>query len=204
MSYFDHVGCHTCGAQFDPNRVEAVNGRMACPYCKAELGVTDLFGIKASFLEDDQPNRTLEDLVPGEGGHFDDPWGQPAGGHDMNMGAWAPDMGDAGGIHTGREDGGYTHQKQPQAPRQAAPAPRPAQPPPRQQASVAGVRFGDDPAPSRPAPVPEARRLGTSDGPMRSATPAPRASAPPAPEPPRGGGGGSALDALKAMKGKKK
>lgn len=76
--YFDHVRCHNCNAQIDPERIEKVRGKMACPACGEDLGLSDLFGVKASFLDDDSPNVSLDDLVPGGDGHFDNPWGAPA------------------------------------------------------------------------------------------------------------------------------
>jgi len=75
--YFDHVKCHSCKAQLDPERIETVEGRMVCPACGNDLGLTDLFGVKAAFLEEDGPQMTLEDLVPSSGKHFDSPWASP-------------------------------------------------------------------------------------------------------------------------------
>lgn len=75
--YFDHVKCHSCKAQLDPERIETVEGRMVCPACGEDLGLTDLFGVKAAFMEEDGPQVTLEDLVPSSGKHFDSPWASP-------------------------------------------------------------------------------------------------------------------------------
>lgn len=68
MSYFDHVQCHSCGARLDPEKLVASReGEMpACPHCKSQLNLTDLFGVKDSFvgLHDDQGNdHTLDDLL---------------------------------------------------------------------------------------------------------------------------------------------
>lgn len=67
MSYFDHVRCPSCGAHIDPERLEVVAGAARCPSCQAQIGIKDLFGLKASFEEDDDDNMTIDDLVPGGG-----------------------------------------------------------------------------------------------------------------------------------------
>ena len=65
MSYFDHVKCPSCGAQFDPEKVVHGPGKpLACPYCHDELGVANLFGVRDAFSENDEPNLTLDDLSP--------------------------------------------------------------------------------------------------------------------------------------------
>ena len=68
MSYFDHAKCPSCRTQFDPERVQVIRGRASCPACGAELGVTDYFGLRAAFAEEDEPTPSLDDLVPGFGG----------------------------------------------------------------------------------------------------------------------------------------
>jgi len=75
--YFDHVRCHSCNAHIDPERIDKEEGKMVCPACGEDLKLTDLFGVKASFLENEGPQVGLDDLVPGSGGHFENPWGQP-------------------------------------------------------------------------------------------------------------------------------
>lgn len=70
MSYFDHVQCHSCGARIDPEKLIPGPGEMpACPYCRASLNLTDLFGVKDAFvgMDDGEGNaHTLDDLVGGE------------------------------------------------------------------------------------------------------------------------------------------
>jgi len=70
MSYFDHVQCHTCGARMDPEKLVAGPGEMpGCPYCGAALNLTDLFGVKDSFVgidEGEGNNHSLDDLVGGD------------------------------------------------------------------------------------------------------------------------------------------
>lgn len=67
MSYFDHVQCHSCGARIDPEKlIPGPGGMPACPHCNASLNLTDLFGVKDSFvgLHDDQGNdHSLDDLM---------------------------------------------------------------------------------------------------------------------------------------------
>lgn len=70
MSYFDHIKCHSCGAHFDPEQLVGGRGQApACPSCSAELNLTDLFGIKDSFIGIDEERgnaHSLDDLVGGE------------------------------------------------------------------------------------------------------------------------------------------
>ncbi len=75
--YFDHVSCHNCNAQIDPERIEKVRGKMVCPACGEDLKLTDLFGIKAQFMEDEGVQVSLDDLVPSGDGHFANPWDAP-------------------------------------------------------------------------------------------------------------------------------
>lgn len=68
MSYFDHVQCHSCGARLNPEQLApGREGEMpSCPHCNTTLNLTDLFGVKDSFvgLHDDQGNdHTLDDLL---------------------------------------------------------------------------------------------------------------------------------------------
>ena len=67
MSYFDHARCPSCRSQFDPERVQVIRGRASCPSCGAELGVTDYFGLRAAFVEEEEQAPSLNDLVPGFG-----------------------------------------------------------------------------------------------------------------------------------------
>ncbi|MEQ1504817.1 MAG: hypothetical protein ABMB14_21460 [Myxococcota bacterium] len=60
MSYFDHVRCSSCRASLDP---ETLTGP-TCPRCGATLAVGDLFGIGDPFADPDEPQVTLDDLVP--------------------------------------------------------------------------------------------------------------------------------------------
>lgn len=65
MSYFDHVSCPQCKAAFDPEKIASGPGQpMACPSCGAAIGLTDLFGLKDAFAEEDQPSLGLDDLSP--------------------------------------------------------------------------------------------------------------------------------------------
>lgn len=61
MSYFDHVRCHACRASLDPDQIGKQG--MTCPKCGTQLSLTDLFGVKASFAEEDLPDLGLDDLV---------------------------------------------------------------------------------------------------------------------------------------------
>ena len=49
MSYFDHVRCPSCKAHIDPEKVEVQEGVAVCPSCKAQIGIKDMFGLKAAF-----------------------------------------------------------------------------------------------------------------------------------------------------------
>ena len=62
--YFDHARCPQCGTAFDPEKVQSRGGELACPACGASLALASLFGLKDSFLEEEQPDLTLEDAVP--------------------------------------------------------------------------------------------------------------------------------------------
>lgn len=63
--YFDHVRCPSCGASFDPERVEMREGVMSCPSCKSQLGLKSLFGLRDAFEEMEEEKMTIDDLVPG-------------------------------------------------------------------------------------------------------------------------------------------
>ncbi|MCB9687086.1 MAG: hypothetical protein H6738_16960 [Alphaproteobacteria bacterium] len=69
MSYFDHVRCNSCKAMLDP---ESLGGRpgegLTCPRCGAPLALTDLFGLKDSFAEEDEQEMSFEDLVSVQAG----------------------------------------------------------------------------------------------------------------------------------------
>ena len=86
--YFDHVRCHNCNAQIDPERIEKDRGQMSCPACGEALKLSDLFGVKAQFMEEDGVQVGLDDLVPGSSGHFENPFGDGGKGHDLNAGSY--------------------------------------------------------------------------------------------------------------------
>jgi len=65
--YFDHVRCPSCGAQFDPEKIENRGGAAACPACGAQLDIKSLFGVAAHLDEADAPSANLDDLVEGYG-----------------------------------------------------------------------------------------------------------------------------------------
>lgn len=65
--YFDHVKCPACKAQIDPERLEVVQGRAACPRCGAGISLKNLFGLRDSFSEEDAEDLSLDDLMPGKG-----------------------------------------------------------------------------------------------------------------------------------------
>ena len=68
MSYFDHVRCHHCKAMLDPERISA---GMTCPQCGNELALSDLFGLKDAFQEEEGPELSLDDLLaPGRNNPF--------------------------------------------------------------------------------------------------------------------------------------
>jgi hypothetical protein len=62
--FFDHVKCPSCGTAFDPEKVQSRGGELTCPSCKSPLKVADLFGLSANWVEDDQPELSLEDAIP--------------------------------------------------------------------------------------------------------------------------------------------
>ena len=205
LSYFDHISCHACKGNIDPDRIKPVEGRLICPYCNTELKLTDLFGIKASFAEDDQPDLTLDQLVPGDSGHLANPWGQPEGGHSMNQGRWEPDLAGMEGIHTGQPGAGAQ-----QTPRQQRPDPRASQRGGGIPEGAQVARHIDPPSGSgRGGETPRSRQIADNGGRVPERRPAPPAAA----QPPRrpasssrdndSGGGTSALDALRRLKGKK-
>lgn len=70
--YFDHVRCPHCGVAFDPEKIQTQGDSMTCPRCHSQLGLRALFGVSDQFSEEDAPQVTLDDLVPG---------GPPAGGY---------------------------------------------------------------------------------------------------------------------------
>jgi len=65
--YFDHVKCPSCGAQFDPEKIEASGGVAACPACGGGLDIRSLFGVAAHLEDSDAPTANLDDLVEGFG-----------------------------------------------------------------------------------------------------------------------------------------
>ena len=79
--YFDHVRCPSCGVAFDPEKIQTQGDSMACPRCHAQLGLRALFGVSDQFSEEDAPQVTLDDLVPG---------GPPAGGYQQREPTPAP------------------------------------------------------------------------------------------------------------------
>ncbi len=76
MSYFDHVRCPSCKAHIDPEKVEVQEGVAVCPSCKAQIGIKDMFGLKAAFDEDDDDNMSIDDLVGGGPGSGNSPRGR--------------------------------------------------------------------------------------------------------------------------------
>jgi NAD-dependent SIR2 family protein deacetylase len=76
--YFDTVRCTSCQNQIDPDRIPTNNeGVPFCPSCKTPLDLKSLFGLKDSFLEEDEENVTFDDLVPGFGQPKPGPRGRP-------------------------------------------------------------------------------------------------------------------------------
>jgi hypothetical protein len=78
--YFDTVRCTSCQNQIDPDRIPT-NGEGVpfCPSCKTPLDLKSLFGLKDSFLEEDEDRVTFDDLVPGFGQPKATPRGAPTG-----------------------------------------------------------------------------------------------------------------------------
>lgn len=65
MSFFDHVRCPSCGAILDPESIIPGPGQgPTCPKCKSALSLTDLFGVADAFRDEDDPELSLDDLVP--------------------------------------------------------------------------------------------------------------------------------------------
>ena len=62
---FDHARCPNCTSILDPERLIAGTRGPACPKCGTQLSMVDLFGVSDAFREDEQPDLTLEDLMPG-------------------------------------------------------------------------------------------------------------------------------------------
>lgn len=44
---------------------ESLHGGMQCPRCGAELQLQDLFGLSAAFAEEEEPELSLDDAMPG-------------------------------------------------------------------------------------------------------------------------------------------
>lgn len=65
MSYFDHVKCTSCRAQLDPESLVTIQGSARCPKCGGEIALKDLFGLRDAFAEEEAPQVTIDDLVPG-------------------------------------------------------------------------------------------------------------------------------------------
>jgi len=65
MSYFDHVRCPSCNAHIDPERLEVQEGVAVCPSCQSQIGIKDMFGLRAAFDEDEDDTMGIDDLVPG-------------------------------------------------------------------------------------------------------------------------------------------
>lgn len=86
--FFDHVKCPSCGAAFDPEKVATRGRELTCPSCKATLGLADLFGLSAAFAEEEQPDLSLEDVIP----RAEEPAakGAPTGGPKTPAGAKLP------------------------------------------------------------------------------------------------------------------
>ena len=61
--YFDHVRCPSCGASFDPERIESREGVMSCPHCKSQLQLKSLFGLADAFEEMDEEEAALSRAV---------------------------------------------------------------------------------------------------------------------------------------------
>ena len=80
MSYFDHVKCHHCGAQLDPDNLSA---GMTCPRCHGQLSLQDLFGVRDAFVGVDGGSNDLglDDLLaPGRNNPYaEDPLKQGGG-----------------------------------------------------------------------------------------------------------------------------
>src|SRR6187402_3139892 len=88
--FFDHVKCPSCGKAFDPEKVATRGREMSCPYCHANLALADLFGLSANWVEDDQPNLSLEDAIPKAEEGQPAAKGTPKGGPKTPAGAKLP------------------------------------------------------------------------------------------------------------------
>lgn len=78
--YFDHVRCPSCGASFDPERIESREGVMSCPHCKSQLQLKSLFGLADAFEEMDEENpMTMNDLGFGSVSTEPPPGAKPSG-----------------------------------------------------------------------------------------------------------------------------
>src|SRR5688572_28863028 len=66
---FDHAKCPNpqCAAVLDPERLKAGPKGPVCPRCDTALSMQDIFGVAANWAEEDQPNLSLDDAVPGFG-----------------------------------------------------------------------------------------------------------------------------------------
>jgi hypothetical protein len=65
--YFDHVRCPSCAAQFDPEKISSAGGAPACPACGTALDVRSLFGLASQWVDPDEPDVGIDDLVAGHG-----------------------------------------------------------------------------------------------------------------------------------------
>lgn len=164
MSYFDHVQCHTCGARMDPEKLVAGPGEgPACPYCGAGLNLTDLFGIKDSFVghDDGEGNdHTLDDLVGGElyDGRYVDgraPTREPEA-------PWSP-QGSARSAPSGARPSGGGRPAAPSRPAITGPTAGGGRPPP---AGSNAMVHQPRPADDTPAPPPPRRRPGQTPSAM--------------------------------------
>ena len=62
---FDHAQCPNCEAILDPERLKRGERGPHCPNCDTPLRMVDLFGVVDAFTDEEQPDLTLDDLVPG-------------------------------------------------------------------------------------------------------------------------------------------
>jgi hypothetical protein len=82
---FDHAKCPNpqCAAVLDPERLKAGPRGPVCPRCDTPLSMEDIFGVAANWAEEDQPNLSLDDAVPGFGESGHAPSGGGGGGRSI-------------------------------------------------------------------------------------------------------------------------
>jgi hypothetical protein len=62
---FDTLRCPKCDVVLNPDRLMSGEREPICPSCKTPLGLADLMRGFDGFRDEDDPELSLDDLVPG-------------------------------------------------------------------------------------------------------------------------------------------